>query len=123
MRQPQGFVEKGKEDYVWRLIKALYGLKQAGLEWYKLFSGYLKQIGFKQLLSDPCYFIHYEKNLELILYVDDCGIAGSDEDMDWLEDKLEERFQIKRLGEIKWMLGMEIIHQESAILLSQELYI
>jgi len=29
VEQPQGYEEKGKEDYVCKLNKALYGLKQA----------------------------------------------------------------------------------------------
>lgn len=35
VEQPEGFVEKGKEDKVCKLIKALYGLKQAPRAWYK----------------------------------------------------------------------------------------
>ena len=30
MEQPEGFVEKGEEDKVCRLVRSLYGLKQAG---------------------------------------------------------------------------------------------
>ena len=29
MRQPEGYVEKGKEDYVCKLNRYLYGLKQS----------------------------------------------------------------------------------------------
>ena len=34
MEQPEGFLVKGKEDYVCRLKKSLYGLKQAPRQWY-----------------------------------------------------------------------------------------
>lgn len=30
VRQPEGYIEPGKETYVWKLLKSLYGLKQAG---------------------------------------------------------------------------------------------
>lgn len=35
MEQPEGFVLRGKEDYVCKLKKSLYGLKQAPRQWYK----------------------------------------------------------------------------------------
>ena len=34
MQQPEGFIEKGKEQMVCQLKKSLYGLKQAPREWY-----------------------------------------------------------------------------------------
>ena len=37
MKQPEGFVVPGKEQYVYRLKKSLYGLKQASRQWYKRF--------------------------------------------------------------------------------------
>ena len=37
MEQPEGFVVKGKENYVCKLKKSLYGLKQAPRQWYKKF--------------------------------------------------------------------------------------
>jgi hypothetical protein len=35
MRQPRGFVAKGKEDWVWQLCQTLYGLRQSGHVWYQ----------------------------------------------------------------------------------------
>ena len=35
MRQPEGFIAKGYENKVCRLVKSLYGLKQAPKQWHK----------------------------------------------------------------------------------------
>jgi hypothetical protein len=35
MKQPEGFIVKGKEHCICRLRKALYGLKQGSRQWYK----------------------------------------------------------------------------------------
>jgi len=41
MKQPDGFLVEGKEDYVCRLRKSLYGLKQAPRQWYKKFESFM----------------------------------------------------------------------------------
>ena len=42
MKQPEGFVEKGKEKLVCALRKSLYGLKQAPHEWYSKFDAFMQ---------------------------------------------------------------------------------
>ena len=37
MEQPEGFKERGKENFFCKLKKSLYGLKQAPRQWYKKF--------------------------------------------------------------------------------------
>ena len=46
VRQPEGFVVEGKEDWVYRLKRSLYGLKQSSREWYKTITPVLEDFGF-----------------------------------------------------------------------------
>ena len=57
MRQPPGFAEKGKEDYVYRLKKSIYSLKQSGRVWNRHFDKELRALGYTCLKSDPCMYI------------------------------------------------------------------
>jgi hypothetical protein len=46
MDQPDGFVVKGEEQKVCKLLKSLYGLKQAPKQWHKKFDTTLTGAGF-----------------------------------------------------------------------------
>jgi len=46
MKQPDGFLVEGKQDYMCRLRKNLYGLKQAPRQWLK------KQLGESFVMKD-----------------------------------------------------------------------
>ena len=79
MQQPEGYVEKGKEQLVCQLRKSLYGLKQAPREWYQKFHQFMLSQGYKQSEIDHCLYTKQAKDgslLILILYVDDMLIAG-----------------------------------------------
>ncbi|GFU40785.1 retrovirus-related Pol polyprotein from transposon RE1 [Trichonephila clavipes] len=45
MKQPQGYIEKGKEGLVCKLKQALYGLHQSGRAWYFELNNVLNEIG------------------------------------------------------------------------------
>ena len=46
MDQPDGFVTKGQEGKVCKLLKSLYGLKQAPKQWHEKFNGTLISVDF-----------------------------------------------------------------------------
>jgi hypothetical protein len=46
MKQPEGFVVKGKKDFVFKLKISLYDLKQSPGMWYQKFDTYILSLGF-----------------------------------------------------------------------------
>nr|GEU63446.1 retrovirus-related Pol polyprotein from transposon TNT 1-94 [Tanacetum cinerariifolium] len=55
--QPDGFVNPGNPNHVYKLKKALYGLKQAPRVWYDMLSSFLISQDFSKGLVDPTLFI------------------------------------------------------------------
>ena len=91
MEQPEGFIAKGEENKVCRLVRSLYRLKQAGRVWNRTFVHTIKKkLGFKTIHSDAGVYIlnnqHKGGNPEmiLVLYVDDLLLLG--EDLSKIED-------------------------------------
>jgi len=109
---PAMVLPKGK---ILKLRKSLYGLKQAARDWNQALTKLLTSIGFTASDSDPCLFLHKEKELILLVYVDDMAIAGpSLQNIQWFKDALAERFKIKDLGEMSRMIGVEIERNRAA---------
>lgn len=80
MRQPEGFVELGKEGHVCRLKRSIYGLKQLLRCWSHALDDHLKEMGFKQTPSDPCLYVHPDSDGEIFVvgvYVDDIILGES----------------------------------------------
>jgi histone deacetylase 1/2 len=56
MRQPPGYIDKSRPDFVCKLDNALYGLKQAPRAWYARLSAKLIALGFVPSKADTSLF-------------------------------------------------------------------
>jgi hypothetical protein len=83
MDQPAGFVVKGEEQKVCKLLKSLHGLKQAPKQWHEKFDTILTGAGFTVNEADRCVYYRHGGNQSAILclYVDDILIFGTNIDI------------------------------------------
>ena len=124
---PDGMFEAPMAGKVLRLWKALYGLKQSSRMWNLHIDNVLGKFGLLRLTADFCIYVigEGESRVVLGLYVDDMFIMAA------LLDKLgavkvflHSNFRMKDLGEVKFLLGMEIRKQpDGDIHLVQQKYL
>jgi hypothetical protein len=101
MDQPDGFIVKGQEGMVCRLVKSLYGLKQAPKQWHEKFEKTLTSIGFVVNEADKCVYYRYGggEGVILCLYVDDILIFGTRLNaIKEVKEFLSQSFEMKDLG-------------------------
>ena len=115
MTQPKGFVKRGEEHLVCKLIKSIYGLKQSPRCWNTALDTHLKAMGFTQSSSDPCIYRSDEGGeiFYLGVYVDDIILAGCSEDrIKEVKAALSQKFEIKDMGKLHHFLGMSVDQNE-----------
>ena len=112
MKQPEGFVEEGKEHLVCKLKQSLYGLKQSPRCWNYTLDAHLKSMGYAQSTSDLCIYTSSEGETSMIgVYVDDFVIAAeTTEKVKEIITALSQNFDVKDLGELHYFLGVLVIH-------------
>ena len=111
MKQPEGFMVKGKKELVCRLKKSLYGLKQSPRMWYQKFDTYIRGLGFTKRKEDHCVYFKLigDRVIYLVLYVDDMLFIGNEKEIiQDLKTQLFSKFDMKDLGAANYILGMEI---------------
>ncbi|KAH9651033.1 hypothetical protein KPL70_026595 [Citrus sinensis] len=133
MSQPEGFEEKGHEDYVCLFKRSLYGLKQSSRQWYRRFDQFMISNGYHRSKYDSCVYheiINSGGNsggvVYLLLYADDILIAGKNlSDIKKLKNLLKGEFEMKDLGSARRILGIDIVRDRATgtLFLSQSRYI
>ena len=127
MVQPEGTTCPGSKDKVCRLLKSLYGLKQSGRSWYETLDKKLLREGMKKCKAEPCiYYRQTERTIIILLvYVDDLILISSNQEgIEYTKTMLKRNFEMKDLGELNYILGIQIKKQpDGSITLNQSKYI
>ena len=128
MKQPEGFVQEGKEKWVCKLKRSLYGLKQSARCWNAELDGQLKKMKFTQSSHDPCIYSRFSNGKIFIIavYVDDIILAGeSEEDIEHAKESLSRRFDVEDMGRIHYFLGVKVVQDQnlSSIWIGQSSFI
>ena len=111
------------DDECLKLNKALYGLKQAGRTWSECLSQALVGLDMTATESEPCLFVSDDRELLLVVYVDDGLIMGKDgARCAQLLEKLAQKFKVKEL-KCEMFLGIELRRENGSIPLAQTRYI
>ncbi len=129
MKHPPGF-KPPNSNTVLRLVKTLYGLKQSGRRWYQKFKEILcDHLGFSQCDVDQAVFYRNDEKkgfMVIVVHVDDCTLAARNlEVIAKFKEELSQFVEVTDLGELHWLLGMEIKRDRHArtLHLSQKSYI
>jgi hypothetical protein len=73
----------------------IYGEASAPVRWENTIAPWIEKQGFERGENDRCIFYHPERDLLLLLYVDDCLAKGLPEDVEWIFALLGEEFDCK----------------------------
>ncbi|CAN0875318.1 Retrovirus-related Pol polyprotein from transposon RE1, partial [Linum grandiflorum] len=127
MEIPEGVQHHHPKGSVCKLEKSLYEFKQSSRAWFERFSQTVISNGYKHCQTDDMMFVKHGREGRiaiLIVYVDDIIITGNDEEeITRLKKKLNEEFELKDLGEMKYFLGMEVARSNKGLLISQRKYV
>ena len=113
---------------MFKLKKSIYILKQAPHQWYLKFNDTIPSFRIKENTVDQCIYLKVSgsKVIFPILYVDDILLAINDLDLFHETKKfLSNNFEVKDMGEVSYVIGIEIFCSRSQGLLdlSQTSYI
>ena len=89
-----------QEDECGKLRYWLYGCRPAAQAWEEDYSGEFEAAEFKRLTSCPVAFSHKERDLAGGVHGDDFVFCGVDEDLDFVEHLLREKYEIKVRGRL-----------------------
>ena len=90
-----------------------------------MFSSTIFRLGYTTSPYDSTLFLRRTNKgtILLLLYVDDINITGDDRSgIEELKDFLSQQFEMKDLGRLSYLLGLEITHSTDGLYITQAKY-
>jgi hypothetical protein len=81
--------------YVGKLVWALYGTRDAPLAWLTVVKSDMKEMGFNECKVTNGVFTHPERDLRVVVHVDDFLLSGDDHQLQWFRDHLTKKYELK----------------------------
>ena len=113
MHHPPGYKSRDAGNCMLCLKKTLYGLKQSGHRWYQKLSSIFDSLNFHKCSVDQAVFYKQNKSKNKVtvvaVHIDNCTITASN--LCLIKDfkaGLCKHVEVTDLGELHWMLGVEI---------------
>jgi hypothetical protein len=121
MTLSEGHREKAKTV---RLRKYIYGFTQSGRKWYERLTKHFESSGFAISNFDPYVLVHKSEPFFIAVYVDDITLYRHPGPMmKHVKKPLKSEFDVTDLGDLHWLLGIQIKFGKKGIELSQSAYI
>ena len=87
--------ERSGGPWVGLLDKDMYGTRDAPLIWRATVDAVMKKNGFSCCTLQPGVYVNHERNIQVMIHVDDFLIIGNFHEVKWLEIRLRAEFEIK----------------------------
>jgi hypothetical protein len=111
MKQPEGFVVKGKKEMVHKLKNSLYGLMQSPRMWYQKFDTYIIGLRFVRIQVDHYAYSKQVGNHFIYVVLDVNDMLLVENNMDVIKEvksQLSSKFDMKDIGDAKFIMGKDI---------------
>lgn len=115
--QPRGYIQKGKEHMVYKLLKDSYGIRQAPRVWYFKLNQCLESMGFTRCPNEHALYTKREDGELMVVsvYVDDLLVTGTSvAHIKRFKEQMSDRFEMSNLvWALKWSKDMGISSSNS----------
>jgi hypothetical protein len=125
---PQGWewlLDDVDEGDLLLLQRALYGLRVSAQKWYNEIITKLRRLGYRNVVEEPCLWMHPVEYGFVYFHVDDFHACGTHAGVAAVRRDITTEWEMRSLGEISWFLGIRIVRDRAAkaIYLCQDAYI